>query len=193
MSEEKSTPSKSAVGREETPPGSAGSQQSSESSPVASAPTDGIISKELLAAFREIVKELDTSLTAQITYVKEQITDVKEQTTDVKKQLTKLDKRTGLLEGLVVEEKARGAAKRHLGDDFVKACTFKSIHDVAKVIAKANHKDLPSSNSFLNTRIAAVEKVVTVLEALSHSFAMSAVVAVFVQSNLEEFKDNKFD
>jgi hypothetical protein len=75
-------------------------------------------------------------------------------------KLDRLEKRTGIL----VEEKARAIVTRMFGSDFSERFLIKSIHDVVKLISKANDPELFPDNH--NARNEAVSRVVEFLKPL---------------------------
>jgi hypothetical protein len=91
----------------------------------------------------------------------------------VRADVERLNKRTGIL----VEEKARSMVTQMFGSDFSKRFLIKSLHEVVKLISKADDSDLPKEHSSIQ-RNDAVEKVAAFLEPLVISFVRSAVTSV---------------
>jgi len=87
---------------------------------------------------------------------------------EIKDRIARLETKNGLL----VEEKARGMAERMFGSDFSSPFLIKSIHDLVKLVSKANDPKILSDD--YNVRNAAVLKLVKVPEPLRQSFTISA-------------------
>jgi hypothetical protein len=135
--------------------------------------------KEVKSEMKEVKSEMKE--------VKSEMKEVKSEMKKVKTHLDRLDKRTGIL----VEEKARMMASRMFGSDFSERLLIKSIHEVVKLISKANDKRLPKDHG-MEARIDAVDLVLRVLEPLLIAFVKSAVISISVASLDEVFDHSEF-
>jgi len=93
--------------------------------------------------------------------------------------------------GILVEEKARAKARAMFGINFSKSLLIKSIHDVVKHIAKADHEELPAENGDLQIN-AAVEKVAGVAQDHAGTFVRSALLSLTKVATNTVFDDDEF-
>jgi hypothetical protein len=120
---------------------------------------------------RDILMKLwrgQNDLKEEVTGLKEEMTGLKRGQDDLKRGFERLNKRTGIL----VEEKARAQATRMLGSDASERFLIKSIHDIVKLISKADDRDLRHDDQHARNR--AVEKVVAFLTPLLPSVVTAA-------------------
>jgi transglutaminase/protease-like cytokinesis protein 3 len=134
------------------------------------------------------MKEVKTQLDHEMNEVKRDMNEVKRHMNEVKTQLDRLEQRTGIL----VEEKARMMASRMFGSDFSERFLIKSIHEVVKLISKANDKRLPKDHG-MNARIDAVDLVLRVLKTLLIAFVKSVVLSISIASTDEVFDHSEFE
>jgi len=113
------------------------------------------------------------TLAAIMTALNDRFDSVESTQKEIKDRIARLETKNGLL----VEEKARGVAERMFGSDFSSPFLIKSIHDLVKLVSKANDPKIPSDD--YNARNAAVLKLVKVLEPLRQSFAISAASEIY--------------
>ena len=99
----------------------------------------------------------------------------------------RLERRSGIL----VEEKARAKARDMFGINFSKSLLIRSIHDVVKHIAKADHEELPAENGDLQIN-AAVEKVAGVAQRYAGTFVVSALLSLKKVAANKVFNDDVF-
>jgi hypothetical protein len=115
-------------------------------------------------------------------------TATKEQVQDIQKNVSNLTDTAGIL----VEDKARIVARRQFGDEFSEPLKIKSIHDIIKLISKADTENVPKDEYKAQKRKDAKTEVVDFLRPLLHSAVKSAAKAVFKQSQTDEFEDEVF-
>ena len=104
----------------------------------------------------------------------------------INKRLSTLEARTGLL----VEEKARKMAARQFGEDFSRRFCIKSVHDLVKLISKANTSQLRSDD--FESRFDAVKKLTGLLKPLLPDFMKAMVDSVKKALDCPEFANDAF-
>jgi hypothetical protein len=128
---------------------------------------------ELMEPMRQSIESLNKSLNKKTESLSKKTESLSKNIEILSKNIEILNKRTGIL----VEEKARNMATQMFGSDFSKRFLIKSLHEVVKLISKADDSALPKEHSSIQ-RNDAVEKLAAFLEPFTIIFVQSAVVSV---------------
>jgi len=132
----------------------------------------------------EAIAEL---LHVELNPIKQSIHRLEQNMHRLEQNMHRLDQRTGIL----VEEKARAKARALFGINFSKRLLIKSIYEVVKHIAKADHEMLPAENGDLHVH-AAVVKVAGVAQQAADTFVRSAFLNLKAAVADEAFNRDEF-
>jgi len=141
-----------------------------------------------LDPIRQSVLRLEQRLEQDLDPISQSVSRLEQSVLRLEQNVVRLEQTSGIL----VEEKARAKARAMFGINFSKSLLIKSIHDVVKHIAKADHEKLPAENGDLQIN-AAVEKVAGVAQRYAGTFVRSALLSLKKVAAYKVFDDDKFD
>jgi len=141
----------------------------------------------LLDPIRQSVLRLEQRLEQDLDPISQSVSRLEQNVLRLEQNVLRLEQTSGIL----VEEKARAKARAMFGINFSKSLLIRSIHDVVKHIAKADHEKLPAENGDLQIN-AAVEKVAGVAQHHAGTFVRSALLSLTKVATNTVFDDDEF-